>query len=269
MWHDLHIERTWLALLVRMHVVQSLYRPSHIVSLKAPLLKNYGAGLPRHGLAFLAEGGFPWRLQPCWRMTPPSGSPVLFCAHCGSGCMRLAVLHAVWCAAYAAGSTRHSGVPASARCVAARVLCFCRKLMLQHWFRVDIRFAALRTCPHRLLSRSPSLTPDQFQGWWCASRVLCCVTVPAAAGAGLQIAIPWGQRPVPLPSIPLLGLQSSALHVAVPSPDCRCRLYACDDIVHHMVLHAHVGLEAAFACHSACFAAGCCPCPSVWPDLMT
>ena len=75
--------------------------------------------------------------------------------------------------------------------------------MLQHWFRVDMRLAAFRMSPHWLLSRSPSLTLDQFQGWWCASRVLCCVTVPA--GARPHIALLWDvQRPVPLPPVPLV-----------------------------------------------------------------
>ena len=71
------------------------------------------------------------------------------------------MLHAIWCAACYARSGRGS---ASAHGIAARVLCHCRKLMFQHWFRVDLRRGQLAACPQWLLSRDPTITLGTFQG---------------------------------------------------------------------------------------------------------
>ena len=110
--------------------------------------------------------------------------------------LRLAVLHALWCAACRA---RHDQVPASARSIAAQVISFCRGLMVQHWFRVDLHRPNLGACPHWLLGRHPALTLDKFRGWWCASAALCRVI--AAAGAKPRMEVVWNaEAPVPLPA---------------------------------------------------------------------
>ena len=108
--------------------------------------------------------------------------------------LRLAVLHALWSASCQA---RHGQVPADARGVTARVLSYCRGLMVQHWFRVDLRRPDLGACPHWLLARNPALTLEMFQDWWCASGVLCRVV---SSGAKPRMQVIWDANvPVPLP----------------------------------------------------------------------
>ena len=109
--------------------------------------------------------------------------------------LRLAVLHALWCAACTARMRQRT---ATARTVAASVLCHCRELIVQHWFRVDLHRAGLDACPHWLLSRDPSISVGTFQGWWCGAGALCRVSL--LAGARPKLTVRWDSHtPVPLP----------------------------------------------------------------------
>ena len=111
---------------------------------------------------------------------------------------RLSVLYALWCQA---GKARRAQTPLSARSVCARIVAANRKLMSQHWFRVDMRLAELSTCPQWLSSRHPAITLAQFQEWWCPLGALCRVHVPAGSGPKLQVK--WDMHhPVPLPPEP-------------------------------------------------------------------
>ena len=113
---------------------------------------------------------------------------------------RLSVLHALWCSA---GKARLAQLPVTARSVCARIVAVNRKLISQHWFRVDMRLADLNACPQWLASRSPAITLAQFQEWWCPAGALCRVHVLAGHAPKLQVV--WdGQHPVPLPLAPVV-----------------------------------------------------------------
>ena len=109
--------------------------------------------------------------------------------------LRLATLHALWCAA---GKARQGSGPTSVRTIAASVVASCRQLMISHWFRVGLHRAALGVCPQWLLSRDPSLSTPQFTDWWCARGVLCRVIVYAGSRPKMQILFS-DTHPVPLP----------------------------------------------------------------------
>ena len=119
---------------------------------------------------------------------------------------RLSVLHALWSEA---GRARH-GQSASARSVCARIVATNRKLMLRHWFRVDLRLAQLNACPQWLLSRNPAISLAQFQEWWCPSGALCCVHVLAGQRPQLQ-ALWTAHFPVPIPVAPTPAPQHEGL----------------------------------------------------------
>ena len=112
--------------------------------------------------------------------------------------LRVAALHALW---VVAGAARRSAVPHPARLVAARILYGMRKLIVRHWFRVDMRLSDLNACPHWLTARTPSLTLEKFKEWWCPAGPLCCLQDVAGAKPRLQLL--WSaQEPVPLPAPP-------------------------------------------------------------------
>ena len=112
---------------------------------------------------------------------------------------RLSVLHALWSAT---GRARHGHSAECARSVCARIVAVNRKLMMRHWFRVDLRLTDLHACPQWLLARNPSISLAQFQGWWCPLGALCRVDVVAGQQPKLR-ALWTAHHPVPLPPAPI------------------------------------------------------------------
>ena len=111
--------------------------------------------------------------------------------------LRVETLRAIW---GMAGKASATGARVDARSVALRVLCNCRKLILQHWFRVGLSRSALGECPQWLLSRHPGISLEEFQTWWCASGVLCRTRVSPSGGVRPVLEVRWDvHSPVPVP----------------------------------------------------------------------
>ena len=119
--------------------------------------------------------------------------------------LRLAALHALWCAS---GKARAGLVHVDARCAAAAVMLSCKRMLLRHYYRIDRSPSAMGSCPHWLAGRSTVLTLHQFKDWWGPPGVLCLVR--EGAGGQRSLSVRWSATsPVPLPQA---SPQQSALH---------------------------------------------------------
>ena len=124
--------------------------------------------------------------------------------------IRLAALHALWVVACKAA---RSPDPSPARSVASRIVYGIRKIIMRHWFRVDMRLSDLGSCPHWLVARQPALSLHDFQQWWCPPGPLCVLHDVAGAKPRLQLL--WdAHSPVPLPGP---GLSSPTVQL-LPQP---------------------------------------------------